>query len=334
MSRRKQEDKETLFADENTNISLSQQYGGIHTNGWVNLLQASWIPYVQLARVDPPAALFLIYFPHLFGILHAAKYNQVPVLKVLQTSALLLGGSFFFSNAAHAWNDLIDAPIDKQIARTKNRPIVRGAISPPAAFAFTVSQAIGAAAFLFLLPANTAIATIPTIVGTTYYPWAKRHTYFPQVVLGFCLAWGIVVGGAATGVEEPWKDSATLLLVLSSTLWTVIYDTIYAYQDIADDTKIGVKSTAVLFRGNTKALLWALLFLMGVSLISYGRLAEMGVAYHVVTIGGCMSSLGLMILNVELKDEASCWRWFSSGFWLTGMSIAVGLGAEYVLSLE
>lgn len=126
------------------NKALSQNYGGIHVRRWVDLLPSSWIPYIQLARIDPPAALCLIYFLHLFGILHAANRNRLSINAVLKLSALLLGGSFFFSNAAHAWNDLIDAPIDRQISRTKNRPIVRGAISPRGAFVFTATQAVWA----------------------------------------------------------------------------------------------------------------------------------------------------------------------------------------------
>ncbi|KAK6067447.1 4-hydroxybenzoate polyprenyl transferase [Seiridium cupressi] len=323
-------DKES--ANGNSKVPLSQQYGGIHVGGWVNLLPKSWVPYVQLARLSPPAALFLIYFPHFFGVLHAANTHNLPWPEVRRAAAMLLGGSFFFSNAAHAWNDLIDAPIDAKIARTKNRPIVRGAISRRAAFLFTVSQAVGAAAFLLFLNVDAAKAAAVTIIGTTYYPWAKRHTNFPQVILGFCLAWGIMVGNAATGVENPWTDPAALLLVLASTTWTVIYDTIYAHQDIKDDIKIGVKSLAVLLQNRTKALLWSLLALMITSLIAYGQLAETSIIYYLITVGGCCSSLGAMIANVELKEEASCWWWFSVGFWFTGLSIALGLAQQYLLA--
>lgn len=296
-----------LAAVSHNNDSLPKQNAVIHPGGWITLLTTSWRPYIQLARLSSVSGVSLVYFPHLFGILHAAKAHASPPLEVARASGLLLGGSFFFSNAAHAWNDLIDAPIDKQIARTKNRPIARGAISPRAAFVFTAIQSVGAAAHLLLFSSTTAVATIPTIVGTTYYPWAKRHTHFPQVVLGFCLAWGIVVAAAAIGVNEPWADASVLCLVVSSALWTVIYDTIYAWQDVTDDVRTGVKSTAVLFQNKTKSLLWSLLALIGISLVLYGWLAELGVAYNFITVGGCLASLAAMIANVELKNEASCW---------------------------
>ncbi|OTA83405.1 hypothetical protein M434DRAFT_83975 [Hypoxylon sp. CO27-5] len=311
--------------------SLSQQYGGLHARGWVDLLPSSWIPYVQLARLSPPVALFLIYFPHLFGTLHAAKAYDLSTPECLGLCSILMGGSFFFSNAAHAWNDIIDAPIDKQIARTRNRPIARGAITPEAAFIFTAAQAFGAALFLLLLPPTTAIATIPTIIGTIYYPWAKRHTYFPQVVLGFCLSWGVIVGNSSAGAQKPWADPAALCLVLALTFWTMIYDTIYAYQDISDDKRVGVKSLAILFQNRPKSLLWMLLLLMTITLISYGRLIDSSIAFYLVTVGGVSLSLGSMIMNVELKNQANCWWWFSCGFWFTAAAIATGLLLEYTL---
>ncbi|KAK8085985.1 hypothetical protein PG994_000959 [Apiospora phragmitis] len=273
--------------------------------------------------------------PHLFGLLHAAKSRHLSPLEVLRAGGLLLGGSLFFSNAAHAWNDLVDAPIDRQVARTKGRPIARGAVRPRAALAFTGAQALGAAAFLLVLPApatTTAAATVPTIVGTAYYPWAKRHTHFPQLVLGLCLSWGIMVGGAAGGVEAPHRSPALWCLVGSATAWTMIYDTVYASQDLTDDVRIGVKSMTVLLRGNTTAVLWGLLVFMGVLLSYYSRLTEAGLGYFVITVGGCMLSLGTMVAKVQLKDQASCWWWFSVGFWYTGASIALGLLWEWTIA--
>jgi 4-hydroxybenzoate polyprenyltransferase len=312
--------------------SLSQQYGGVHAGGsWIDCLPRSWIPYVQLARLSPPVAVLLIYLPHLFGVLHAAAayHHQSP--QVLQVSAKLLGGSLFFSNAAHAWNDMIDAPIDGLVTRTKNRPIVRGDITPRAALIFAIVQGLLAASFLLLLPRPAAIATVPTIIGTTYYPWAKRHTYFPQAVLGFCLAWGIMVGSAAAGMQKPWKDPALLSLVVVSALWTIIFDTIYAHQDVEDDINAGVRSTAVLFGRHTKAFLWISLALMGVCIVAYGRLAALGLGYYVITLGGCLVSLGTMIAQVDLSDKADCWWWFASDFWFTAASIVGGLLIEYLL---
>ncbi|KAI0891974.1 prenyltransferase [Annulohypoxylon nitens] len=309
---------------------LSYRFGGSHQCGWIDKLPPSWIPYVQLARLSPPAPLILIYFPHLFGVLHAAVKYQSSAIHVLKICGILLGGSLFFSNAAHAWNDLIDTPIDVRCARTKNRPIARGAISKRAALIFAITQALMAASLLLFLTPSTAIATIPTIIATIYYPWSKRHTHFPQFVLGFCLGWGTIVGSAAAGAEQPWKDPSALCLVIESIFCTMIYDTIYSYQDIVDDVRIGVKSTAVFFGNYTKLFLWACYGLMCIFIAMYGKLANLGVGYHIIALWGSILSVGIMIACVDLRDGADCWKWFLSNSWSAGLPIVGGLVFEYV----
>ncbi|KAI4122336.1 MAG: hypothetical protein LQ338_005875 [Usnochroma carphineum] len=325
------------------NSSVAYQYGGNHKSGWLARLPDSWLPYVQLARLSPPAGLCLIYFPHIFGILHAAILRRSPLPQVLQASALMLGGSFFVSNAIHAWNDLIDAPLDALVERTRNRPIPRGAVSSSAALFFTATQAVGAALFIPSLPHakhQNALYALPSMIGWTYYPWAKRHTNCPQLVLGFCLAWGIIMGSRAMGSEpfavgilgsgeKPYMEYSTLCLFLASILWTTMYDTIYAHQDLKDDIKVGIKSLAVLYRERTKSLLWQLLTLMAALLLACGRLSEMDLMYHLVAVGGATLSLGLMVARVDLQSSTSCWWWFSNGFWFAGGSIAAGLLLEY-----
>ena len=324
--------------------SLAHQYGGNSKSGWLSRLPDSWLPYVQLARLRPPAGLFLIFFPHLFGTLHASILQQTELSVLLQKSALMLGGSFFVSNAIHIWNDLIDAPLDALVERTRHRPIPRGAVSPFAATVFTATQAIGAALFLPYLSSRTlesALYAMPSIIAWTYYPWAKRHTNVPQLVLGFCLAWGIVMGSLAIGLQpfsvgvmgsnsRPRVEASTLCLFLANIIWAMIYDTVYAHQDLKDDLKAGIKSLAVLYRDRTKVLLWQLLVSMIILLLMCGWLSRTGVIYYVVAVGGTMTSLGLMIGRVDLNSSNSCWWWFGNGFWFTGGFISGGLLLEYL----
>jgi len=323
--------------------SVGDHYGGNQNSGWLGFLPDAWLPYVQLARLSPPAGLFLIYFPHIFGILHAAILQRTPPSVLLQTSALMFAGSFFVSNAIHIWNDLIDAPLDALVERTCNRPVPRGAVSPFAAIVFMATQAIGAALFLPYVTPNTSqsiLYAIPSILGWTYYPWAKRHTSFPQIVLGFCLAWGVIMGSLAMKLE-PFGIGAlglrprshvhwsTLCLFLANILWTMIYDTVYAYLDVEDDRKAGIKSMAVRYHHRLKPLLWQLLAAKTLLLLACGWLSEMGVAYYVIAVGGATMALSLMIAKVELKSAASCWWWFSNGFWFAGGALSSGLLAEY-----
>ncbi|PHH92154.1 hypothetical protein CDD83_8637 [Cordyceps sp. RAO-2017] len=182
------------------------------------------------------------------------------------------------------------------------------------------------------------MASLPGVAGAVYYPFAKRHTHLAQAVLGFCLAWSIVVGSRAVGAERPWADASTLALVAAAILWVVLFDTVYAHQDLVDDIRVGVKSTAVLLRTGAGAagpasrprlFLWLLLLGMLAALALSGCWAGMGAAYHLLAVGGCAASVGRMVAAVDLDDPASCWLWFSQGFWMPGLAIAAGLGAEY-----
>ncbi|KAJ4396133.1 hypothetical protein N0V93_000351 [Gnomoniopsis smithogilvyi] len=340
---------------------LAQQYGGKHLGGWVSCLPDSLIPFVQLARLSPPAALFLIYFPHFFGAILAAISRHTSLIETSRACFLLLVGSFFFSNAAHAWNDIVDAPVDKAVARTKTRPIPRGAVSTPAALIFCFSQAAACGALLlFLFPTGSIAYAVPNILATSYYPFAKRHTHFAQLILGLCLAWGVIIGSVAMNFEPfagthffklaPDDDGSflrslshttmmrlddsvsvhvpTITLMLACVLWTSIYDTIYAFQDIDDDKKLGLKSMALLFRGQAKRMLWFFLFCMISCLGLTGWAGRFGSLYYIISMGGCSLSLGAMIAHVELKDSANCWWWFRYGFWLAGSSIAAALLSE------
>ncbi|KAK4222536.1 UbiA prenyltransferase family-domain-containing protein, partial [Podospora fimiseda] len=310
--------------------TLSKQYGGIHAGGWVDLFPKSWIPYIQLCRLSPPAGLILIFFPHLFGALHAGATRNLPIDEVARVSALLVGGSFFYNNAGHAWNDLVDADIDSKIERTRKRPIPRGDVSKTAAFIFSASQALGCLIFLFPMPIDAAMAALATFLATTYYPYAKRHFPAPQLVLGFCLTWGVMVGSAGAGVPAPWTDPSTLYLFVGSALWVIIYDTIYAHQDLVDDLKLGVKSTAVLFGRWSRAALWFLWAIMSASFVASGVYGGLGFPYYAISVPGAVMSIGIMIASVDLKDPASCWAWFTQGT-NTGALIAGGLVGEYLL---
>ncbi|KAH7109604.1 UbiA prenyltransferase family-domain-containing protein [Dendryphion nanum] len=327
-----------MASSEATNASLAYQYGGNHKGGWLAYLPEEWLPYVQLARLSPPVGLFLVFIPHAFGILHAAIRNQSAPLDVARASGLLFAASFFYSNAVHIWNDLIDAPIDSKVQRTRKRPIPRRAVSPRAAFLFAASQALVTGSFLFFMEGNlveNCLYAVPGIISWTYYPYAKLHTFWTQAVLGFALSWGVVMGSISLGLRPvAYKagqvDFATIVLFTASICWTMIYDSVYAYQDLADDLQIGVGSMAVLFRYQIKPIFWSLVAVITVCLGILGRWEEMSPVYYILVPGGTTLWLGLMVTNVNLADSGSCWWWFSNGFWGVGGFIVVGLLLEYL----
>lgn len=126
-------------------------------------------------------------------------------------------------------------------------------------------------------------------------------------------------------------EGSTWCLFGSCVLWAMIYDTIYAQQDLEDDMKAGIRSLAVHYRGQTKRLLTVLLSAMVALLVLGGRQSNMGYLYYLLSVCGPMASLGSMIVMVNLNDSASCWTWFSKGFWLTGGAITAGLLGEYLV---
>ena len=136
--------------------------------------------------------------------------------------------------------------------------------------------------------------------------------------------------GAFGSDLSPHMGYSTLCLFLANIIWAMIYDTIYAHQDLSDDLKAGIKSLAVLYRDRTKVLLWQLLASMIILLLMCGWLSRMGVAYYGIAVGGTMMSLGSMIASVDLKSSKSCWWWFRNGFWFTGGFITGGLLLEYL----
>ena len=319
--------------------NLAYQYGGNYSKGWVAYLPTQWLPYVQLARLSPPVGLFLVYIPHSFGLLYAAIHQRAEPSDVVSAALLLFVASFFVSNAIHIWNDLIDAPLDAKVERTRNRPIPRGAVSWRAASIYTASQACGAAMFLPMLKGDAienAFYSAPGALAWIYYPYAKRHTYWTQAVLGFCLSWGVVLGAVALGVEPYSLESGRIniplsLLFAANTLWTMLYDSVYGFQDLKDDVDAGIYSMAVLFKYNIKPVFWAIVVTIAAALAGVGYYHEMGMLYYLLSVGGTTTCLGSMVACVDLRSSDSCWWWFSKGFWYAGGAIAGGLLCEYMI---
>lgn len=312
--------------------SPPQLFDGNHAGAWVDLLPSSWKPYIQLARLSPPVPILIIYCPHLFGLVHAAAVQKTPLPDVIRIAFTLFSGSVFFCNAIHAWNDLVDYPLDAKVPRTRNRPIPRGAISPRAAFVFTASQALMALCFFFFLPVDAAWSAIPSAVFNFYYPYSKRHTKIPQLFLGVALQWAVVIGSTAMGVERAWSDASVLSLFFASFTWTIVYDTVYGFQDYEADVRLGVGNTAVLFgKANGKLVLWVLSQVIVLLLFASGYFAEMSPVYTVIAVGGTFLSLNFMVVEVDLESPESCGWWFGYFFLVPAAFISLGLLGEYAL---
>ncbi|OCL05543.1 UbiA prenyltransferase [Glonium stellatum] len=284
---------------------------------------APWVPYGELMRIDKPTGIYLFYFPHLFGTLYAAslRRSEISSQDLLKINIILLAGTVFMRAAACAWNDNMDRGYDRQVRRCRFRPLARGALTPLQGHIFTGAMTVSALAFLYQLPTDCTLISIPSIALLVLYPFAKRFTDFPQLILGFQVAIGFFLGMAAVGYDFRTTTStlwqALISFYLANICWTVVYDTVYAQQDVEDDAKAGVRSMAVRFKNGPRALLTLVAVLQVSCLACTGVFRSMSAGYFTIACGGTLGSMLWMLMTINLKQPAEF-----------GLSIAGGLGFE------
>ncbi len=202
---------------------------------WRERLEA----YYYLCRFDKPIGTELVFWPTMWALWIAAE--GMPDLTIL--IAMILG-TVFMRAAGCAINDFADRKVDAHVERTKNRPLATGVISAKEAIWVFIALVAASACTLFFLPIATFYCALAALVLAFIYPFMKRYTHLPQVVLGMAFSWGIPMSFTAMGKPLDWT---CWLLYFGNLAWTVAYDTQYAITDREFDLKIGVKSTAILF---------------------------------------------------------------------------------------
>lgn len=224
------------------------------SGGWLfRLLPPRARPFAQLARLDRPIGWQLLLLPcWQSSALAAAALHGAPDLKQL---ALFFVGAVAMRGAGSTFNDFVDRDIDAKVERTRGRPLPSGRVSPTAALLFFVAQSlVGLCVLLSFNRLTIAFALISPAIYLAY-PFAKRFTSWPQAVLGLAFAYGGLVGWTARAGSF---DAPAVFVYASAIFWTIGYDTIYALQDIRDDERAGVRSTARLFGAHVKSAVGAL----------------------------------------------------------------------------
>src|SRR6202011_399914 len=168
--------------------------------------------------------------------------------------ALCFVGAFAMRGAGCTWNDIVDRNLDARVERTRSRPIPSGQVSVAAAAGFLALQALIGLAVLLQFNRFTVAVGFASLAVVAVYPFMKRITSWPQIVLGLAFSWGALMGWPATFGR---LDLPAYLLYAGAICWVIGYDTIYAHQDREDDALIGIKSTALLFGARTKPILAA-----------------------------------------------------------------------------
>ncbi|MEQ9115332.1 MAG: 4-hydroxybenzoate octaprenyltransferase [Rickettsiales bacterium] len=213
--------------------------------------------YTDLVRITKPAGFILLFWPCAWGL--ALGENDIDWFKML----LFFTGSIVMRSAGCIINDLADKQIDKEVKRTRNRPLASGRILVCEAIILLSSLLCVGVFILMQLNVLAIKLALAIMVLVILYPFAKRFTYFPQIILGLSFNSGVFIAYASV---NNGLAAAAILLYLSGVFWTIGYDTIYGFQDISDDKKIGVKSTSVLFENKPR------LFVMSAYSISFAFL--------------------------------------------------------------
>lgn len=277
--------------------------------------------YIRLLRLDRPVGFYLLGWPTLWALWLAAR--GFPLWREI---AVFMAGVVVMRSAGCVINDFADRDFDRQVARTRGRPLAAGELD--ARDAVTVFAALAVLALGLALSLNTFALQLSVggFVLACLYPWMKRHTHLPQVVLGAAFAWAIPMAYATVQNALPRE---VWLLYCATLLWTVAYDTQYAMVDRDDDVQAGVKSTAILFGDADLQViaLLQLLFLLALALL--GRHLALGWPYWLGLVTAA-ALFGWQGWSTRSRDRDACFRAFLHNHWVGGVIFA-GLFFDFLL---
>ncbi|WP_445364836.1 4-hydroxybenzoate octaprenyltransferase [Microbulbifer sp. ANSA003] len=236
-------------------------------------------------------------------------------------------GVILMRAAGCAVNDFADRKIDAHVKRTAERPLATGALTPKSALALFAS--LSAAAFLLVLTTNTLtiLLSFLALALAFGYPFAKRHTHLPQMVLGAAFSMGIPMSFAAVTGEVP---AEAWLLYTANLVWTLCYDTFYAMVDRDDDLQIGVKSTAILFGEMDKVITGTLQLLVLIALLLIGSRFSLGIFYYLALLPVCSLFVYQQWL-IRDREREGCFQAFINNNWV-GFAIFAGISLHFLLN--
>ena len=229
----------------------------------------TWANVGRLIRLSSQTGTWLLMLPTLWALVLSSK--GLPPWRLL---LIFMLGSFVMRSAGVVLNDLADRSFDRQVARTRQRPLASGALSPSHAVVVLAGLLTLALLLVLQLDPLTILLSPVAIVLATVYPFAKRVVHLPQAVLGIAFGWGTIMAWTAL---RGTIETAAWLTFAATVCWAIAYDTIYALQDMEDDRRVGVKSSALYFGSGT----W-----LAVGIAGAMMLCLLGVASEMVGIGG------------------------------------------------
>jgi len=288
----------------------------------MNNLKKQFPHYLQLIRFDRPIGTYLLLWPTLWALWIAS--DGLPNLKIL---IIFILGVFLMRSAGCAINDYADRDFDADVARTEQRPLATGAITPKEAIGVFVVLAL--ISFILVLQLNwlTIGMSLLALALAASYPFMKRVHMLPQAHLGFTFGWSIPM--AYTAVHNQLPDLSNWLIFFTAVIWTTAYDTMYGMADREDDIKLGLKSTAILFGDNDKIIVGIMQFIVAMMLTGIGLLESLGGFYY---LGIALASVFFIYQQYLIRNRESvpCFHAFLNNNWF-GLVVFAGLLLDYFL---
>jgi 4-hydroxybenzoate polyprenyltransferase len=285
-------------------------------------MTANWNAYWRLMRFDKPIGILLLMWPTWWALLLAGAGH--PSLK---NGLIFTAGVVLMRAAGCVMNDIADRDFDPHVERTRLRPLASGELG--------LSQAIGAFVVLMILAFALVLLTNALTIKLAFagaalamtYPFFKRFTHWPQIVLGLAFGWGIPMAFAAEIMEVPW---AAWWLLAINTLWAVIYDTLYAMVDREDDLAVGVKSTAILF-GRLDILIIGILMALMIILLGWlGLFLGLSWPWY-LAVFIALVLFARQLFSTRKRDRDACFKAFLNNNWV-GLVIFLGLLGHFLVA--
>ncbi|MBT4518517.1 MAG: 4-hydroxybenzoate octaprenyltransferase [Halieaceae bacterium] len=278
--------------------------------------------FLSLIRFNKPIGTLLLLWPTMGALWIAAK--GVPDYSLL---AIFIAGTFLMRSAGCIVNDMADRNLDGAVARTVDRPLVTGAISLGEAVIFAALLCLLAFGLVLLTNTLTVFLSLVAVLLTSVYPFMKRHTNLPQIVLGAAFSWGIPMAFAA---QMGYLPAEMWLLYFGNLLWTIVYDTEYAMVDRADDLKVGIRSTAILFGDADRMIIGCL---QGMCLLAFflaGQRFGLGTSYTLALVV-VIALFGYQQYLIRQRQPAACFKAFKHNNWV-GIAVFIGIVLNYPLT--
>jgi len=287
----------------------------------ISQMQVKWNALWRLMRFDRPIGILLLLWPTLWALWIAGDGSpSVKNILIFCTGVVLMRA------AGCIMNDVADRDFDPHVERTRKRPLASGELTVhQALLTFFVLMALAFGLVLMTNALTIKLAFAGAVLASTY-PFFKRWTHFPQVVLGLAFGWGIPMAFAA---ETGHLVSVAWLILLINVIWSVIYDTLYAMVDRDDDISIGLKSTAILFGRFDLLILRLLKLLMIALLIGLGLILQLSWPWY----AGVAVATALFVwqqYQVRNRDRDACFKAFLNNNWV-GVAIWAGLLTSYII---